>query len=105
VRVQYGLYLVFLFTFHEDWWGWGFGSSANDGVRSGKGELDNGKDGMQSGKAWCEFQAVGATSNTSFNRVRAQTTVGELYGWPISVALTHTRSPGCSSGAGSRRWL
>src|SRR3981189_891069 len=83
-RVHYGLYLVFLFAFHEDWWRRGSRALANDRVGSSQGELDNGKDRVQSGKTRWEFQTVRAMSNTSFNWIWAQTTMGELYGWPIS---------------------
>jgi hypothetical protein len=41
VRVQYGLYFVFLFAFHKDWWGRGFRTSADDRVRGSQSELDN----------------------------------------------------------------
>jgi hypothetical protein len=34
VCVQYGLYLVFLFAFYQDWRGRGSRLLANDGVRS-----------------------------------------------------------------------
>jgi hypothetical protein len=70
-RVQYGLYLVFLFTFYQDWRGWGSRASADDGVRSGQSELDDGEDWMQSGKTWRELQTVCATSDTSFNWIGA----------------------------------
>jgi hypothetical protein len=51
-HVQYGLYLVFLFAFHEDWRGWGFRASADDRVRNNPSELDDRKDRMQSGETW-----------------------------------------------------
>jgi hypothetical protein len=53
--VQYGLYLMFLFAFYKDWWGWGFRASADDRIRGGQSELDNRKDRVQSGKTWWEF--------------------------------------------------
>src|SRR3981189_2704067 len=62
-RVQYGLYLVFLFTFHEDWWRRGSRASADDRVGSSQGELDNGEDGVQLGETQWEFQMVCAMSN------------------------------------------
>src|SRR3981189_3407040 len=82
-RVQYGLYLVFLFAFHEDWWRRRSRASADDRVRSSQGELDNGKDRVQSGKTRWEFQMVRAMSNTSFDWIWAQMTMGKLYGRPI----------------------
>jgi hypothetical protein len=53
--VQYGLYLLFLFAFHKDWWRWGSRASADDRVRSSQSELDNGEDGVQLGKTQWEF--------------------------------------------------
>ena len=44
--VQYGLDLVFLFAFYQDWRGRGPRASADDRVGSSQGELDNGKDRM-----------------------------------------------------------
>jgi hypothetical protein len=83
VHVQYGLYLVFLFAFHEDWWRRGSRASADDKVRSSQSELDNGEDGVQSGKTQWEFQTVCAMSNTNFDWIQAQATMGELYGRSI----------------------
>ena len=54
-RVQYGLYLVFLFAFYQDRRGWGSRASADDGVRSCQSELDDGEDRMQSGETWWEL--------------------------------------------------
>jgi hypothetical protein len=82
-RVQYGLYLMFLFAFHEDWWRRGSRALADDRVRSSQSELDNGEDRVQSGKTRWEFQTICAMSNTSFDWIRAQATMGELYGWSI----------------------
>src|SRR3981189_2087817 len=45
-RVQYGLYLMFLFAFYQDRGGWGSRASADDGVRSCQSELDDGEDRM-----------------------------------------------------------
>src|SRR3979490_3491312 len=45
-RVQYGLYLVFLFAFYQDRRRWGSRTSADDGVGSCQSELDDGKDRM-----------------------------------------------------------
>jgi len=45
-RVQYGLYLMFLFAFYQDRRGWGSRTSADDGVRSCQSELDDGEDRM-----------------------------------------------------------
>src|SRR3981189_1074089 len=86
--VQYGLYLVFLFAFHEGWWRRGSRASADDRVGSSQGELDNGKDGVQSGKTWWEFQTVCAMSNTSFDWIWAQTAMGELYRRPIGSDIS-----------------
>ena len=88
VRVQYGLYLVFLFAFHKDWGRRGSRASADDRVGSSQSELDNGKDGVQSGKTQWEFQTVCAMSNMNVNRIGAQTTVGELYRWPIGSDIS-----------------
>jgi hypothetical protein len=82
-RVQYGLDLVFLFAFYQDWRGRGPRTSADDGVRSCQSELDDGEDRMQSGKTWRELQTVCAMANTSLDRIGAQTTVCELYRRPI----------------------
>ena len=46
VRVKYGLYLVFLFAFYQDRRGRGFRMSADDRVRNGQSELDDGEDQM-----------------------------------------------------------
>jgi hypothetical protein len=53
--VQYGLYFVFLFAFHKDWWGQGFQTLADNRVRNCESEFDDGKDRVQSGKTWWEF--------------------------------------------------
>src|SRR3981189_1716792 len=45
-RVQYGLYLMFLFAFYQDRRGWGSRASADDGVRSCQSELNDGEDRM-----------------------------------------------------------
>src|SRR3981189_3111256 len=87
-RVRYGLYLVFLFAFYQDWRGWGSRTSAEDRVGSSQGELDNGKDGVQSGKTRWEFQTVCAMSNTSFDWIWAQTAMGELYRRPIGSDIS-----------------
>src|SRR3979490_2879739 len=71
-RVQYGLYLVFLFAFHEDWWRRGSRALADDRVRSSQSELDNGEDGVQSGKTQWEFQTVCTMSDTGFDWIWAQ---------------------------------
>jgi hypothetical protein len=57
-RVQYGLYLVFIFAFYQNWRGRGFRASADDRVKSSQSELDDGKDQMQSGKTWWKLQTV-----------------------------------------------
>src|SRR3979490_1476552 len=54
-HVQYGLYFVFLFAFHKDWWGRGFRKSAHDRVRGSQRELNNREDWVQSEKTWWEF--------------------------------------------------
>src|SRR3981189_1067180 len=82
-RVQYGLYLVFLFAFYQDWRGRGPRTSADDGVRSCQSELDDGEDRMQSGGPWRELGTVCAVANRSLDRIGAQTTVCELYRQPI----------------------
>src|SRR3981189_2108048 len=82
-RVQYGLYLMFLFAFYQDRRGWGSRMLADDGVRSCQSELEEGKDRMWWGKAWRELQTVCAVANASLDRIGAQTAVGELYRRPI----------------------
>src|SRR3981189_1029212 len=82
-RIQYGLYLVFLFVFYQDRRGRGSRTSADDGVRSRQSELDDGEDRMQSGETWRELQTVCAMANTNVDWIGAQTTVGELYRRPI----------------------
>src|SRR3981189_1767768 len=57
-RVQYGLNLVFLFAFYQDWGGRGPRTSADDGVGSCQSELDDGEDRMQLGETWRGLQTV-----------------------------------------------
>src|SRR3981189_1380679 len=82
-RVQYGLDLVFLLAFYQDWRGRGPRTSADDRVRNGQSELDDGKDRMQSGETWRELQTVCAMANTNIDWIGAPTTVDELYRRPI----------------------
>jgi hypothetical protein len=91
VCVQYSFYLVLLFAFHKDWWGWGFRTLADDRVRGSQSELDNREDWVQSGETWWKLQAVCAVANACFNWIWAQATVGELYRWPIgsNVSSVH----------------
>jgi hypothetical protein len=86
--VQYGLYLMFLFAFYQDCRGRGSRSSADDGVRGGQSELDNGEDQMQSGKTLRELQTVCAMADTNFDWIGAQTTMGKLYRWPIGSDIS-----------------
>src|SRR3979490_3241784 len=57
-RVQYGLYFVFLFAFHKDWWGRGFRTSADDRVGDSQSELDDREDWVQSGGARGKVQGA-----------------------------------------------
>jgi hypothetical protein len=81
--VQYGLYLVYLFAFHKDWWGRGFRTSADDRVGDSQSELDNREDWVQSGETRWKLQAVCAIANAGFDWILAQATVGEFYPWSI----------------------
>ena len=87
-RIQYGLYLVFLFAFYQDWRGRGFRASADDRVRNGQSELDDGEDQMQLGETWWELQTVCAISDTSFDWIWAQAMVGELHGRSIGSDIS-----------------
>jgi hypothetical protein len=78
-RVQYGLYFVFLFAFHKDWWGREFRTLANDRVGGSQSKLDNREDWVQLGKTWWKLQAVCAIANASFDWIWAQVTVGKFY--------------------------
>jgi hypothetical protein len=89
---------VFLFTFYQDWRGRGLRASANDRVRNGQSELDDGEDRMQSGETWWELQMVCTISDTSFDQIWAQTTVGELCGRSIGSDI-------CSVDPYSVAWL
>src|SRR3981189_2261737 len=57
-RVQYGFYFVFFLPFYQNWWRRGSRATADYRVGSCQSELDDGKDWVQSGEAWIEFQAV-----------------------------------------------
>src|SRR3979490_2635600 len=87
-HVQYSLYFVFLFAFYQDWKGRGSRASADDGVRSGQSERDDGEHRVQSGKTLRELQMVCTMADMNFNWIGAQMTMGELYRWPISSDIS-----------------
>jgi hypothetical protein len=91
-HVQYGLYLVFLFAFHKDWWGRGFRVLADDRVRSSQSELNDRENWVQSGETWWKFQTVCAVANTSFDCIWAQMTVGKFYRWLVGSDV-HSVNP------------
>jgi hypothetical protein len=65
--IQYRLDLILLLTIDESCeWGW-CRSSARDGIRRCKGQLDHGEYGVKASEVVRESKAVCAMANTSFD--------------------------------------
>jgi hypothetical protein len=65
--IQYCLDLILLLTINESCgWGW-HRSSARDGIRKRRGQLDHGEDGVKAAKVGRESKAVCAMADTSFD--------------------------------------
>jgi hypothetical protein len=76
--IQYCLDLVFLLAVDESCrWGWR-GSSARDGIRNCRGQLDHGEDRVKVAEVVREFEVVCAMANTSINDKGAQTSAREF---------------------------
>jgi hypothetical protein len=67
LAIQYCLDFVLLLTIDESC-GWGKRrSSANDGIRERRGQLDRGEDRVKAAEVVREFKAVCALADTSFD--------------------------------------
>jgi hypothetical protein len=65
--IQYRLDLILLLTINESCrWGW-CGSSARDGIRKCRGQLDHWEDGVKAAEVGRESKVVCAMANTSFD--------------------------------------
>jgi hypothetical protein len=65
--IQYRLDLILLFTIDESCgWGW-HRSSARDGIRMCRGQLDHGEDGVKVAEVGRESKVVCAMDDTSFD--------------------------------------
>jgi hypothetical protein len=58
--------ILFLIVDESCGWGWRR-SSARDGIRKRRGQLDHGEDGVKAVEVGREFKAVCAMANTSFD--------------------------------------
>ena len=107
-QIQSGLYFVLFLAFYKNWWRRGSHATANYRVGSGQSELDNGKDRVQSGKLGGSFKRYApwpTQVSMGYGPRRRWASFVDGRSVAISVASTHTKSPGCSTGAGSRRRL
>jgi hypothetical protein len=69
--VQYSLDLILFLTIDESWgWGW-CRSSARDGIRVHKRQLDHGEDGVEAAKVGGESKVICTMANTDFDNKRA----------------------------------
>jgi hypothetical protein len=76
--VQDSLNLILFLTVNESWgWGWRR-SSAKDGIRRRRGQLDHGEDGVKVAEVVREGKAVCAMADTSFDDKGAQVSVRQL---------------------------
>jgi hypothetical protein len=71
LAVQYSLDLILFLTVDKSWgWGW-HRSSARDGIRMCKGQLDHGEDGVEAAEVGGESEAICTMVNTGFDNKRA----------------------------------
>jgi hypothetical protein len=78
LAIQYCLDLILLLAVDESYrWGWR-GSSARDGIRNCRGQLDHGEDGVKVAEVVREFEAVCAMADTSVDDKGAQMSVREF---------------------------
>jgi hypothetical protein len=94
--VQYCLNLILLLAIDKSCgWGW-CRSSARDGIRRRRGQLDHGEDGVKVAEVVRESKVVCAMANTSLDD-------GLLVA--MSLPSNQTLSPCANTMAGSHQWL